>query len=43
MATLTVLRFQTEGGAAQAVNLIEGLQKQQLIQVHDAATITSNT
>jgi uncharacterized membrane protein len=40
MATLTVFRFETEGGATQAVNLIDGLQKQKLIQVHDAAIIT---
>jgi uncharacterized membrane protein len=40
MATLTVFRFEAEGGAAQAVSLIEGLQQQQLIQLYDAATIT---
>jgi len=40
MATLTVFRFETEGGAAQAVNLIERLQKQALIQLHDAAIVT---
>jgi uncharacterized membrane protein len=40
MATLTVFRFETEGGAAQAVNLIEELQKQALIQLHDAAIVT---
>ncbi len=40
MATLTVFRFETEGGAPQAANLIEKLQKQQLIQLHDAAIVT---
>jgi uncharacterized membrane protein len=40
MATLTVFRFETEGGALQAVGLIERLQKQALIQLHDAATVT---
>jgi len=40
MATLTVFRFETEDGAEQAVDVIEKLQKQQLIQLHDAATIT---
>jgi uncharacterized membrane protein len=40
MATLTVFQFQTEDGAEQAVELLEKLQKQQLIQVHDAAIIT---
>jgi len=40
MATLTVFRFDTEDGAAQAVDVIEKLQKQQLIQLHDAAIIT---
>lgn len=40
MATLTVFRFETEGGAHQAVDTIEKLQKQALIQVHDAAIIT---
>jgi uncharacterized membrane protein len=40
MATLTVFRFDTEDGAAQAVDVIEKLQKQKLIQLHDAAIIT---
>jgi uncharacterized membrane protein len=39
MATLTVFRFETEFGAEQAVEVLEKLQKQQAIQVHDAATI----
>ncbi len=42
MATLTVFRLETEGGAAQAVSLIEKLQKRGLIQLHDAATVTWN-
>jgi len=40
MATLTAFRFETADGAAQAVNLIEKLQTQSLIQLDDAATIT---
>lgn len=40
MTTLTVFRFETEGGAAQAVSLIEKLQTQSLIQLHDAAIVT---
>jgi len=40
MAALTVFEFETADGAAQAVNVIEQLQKQKLIQVHDAAIIT---
>jgi uncharacterized membrane protein len=40
MATLTAFRFETEDGAQQAVNTIEKLQKQALIQVHDAAIVT---
>ena len=40
MATLTVFRFETEDGAQQAVDAIEKLQKQALIQLHDVAIIT---
>jgi uncharacterized membrane protein len=40
MATLTVLKFPTAGGADDMLGLIEGLQKQQLITVQDAAIVT---
>jgi uncharacterized membrane protein len=40
MATLTALKFDTPDGAAQALGVLEGLQKQQLIQIHDAATVS---
>jgi uncharacterized membrane protein len=40
MATLTVFRFETEAGAVQAVDLIEKLQTQAVIQLHDAATVS---
>ncbi len=40
MATLTVFRFATADGAAQAVQLIEKLQQQALIQLYDAATVS---
>jgi hypothetical protein len=43
MATLTVFKFETEFGAEQAVEVLEKLQKQQAIQVHDAATIRCPT
>jgi uncharacterized membrane protein len=40
MATLTVWKFSTPEGAEEAVNTLEALQKQQLITVHDAATVS---
>lgn len=40
MATLTVWKFTTPGGADAAVNTLERLQKEELIQVHDAATVS---
>src|SRR6516164_4433447 len=40
MAALTVFRFETQDGADQAIELVEKLSAQQLIQVHDAATVT---
>jgi len=40
MATLTVLKFETPDGAEQALAAVEGLQKQNLIQVIDAATVS---
>ena len=40
MATLTVWKFPTPGGAEQAEQTAHSLQKQQLITVHDAATVS---
>lgn len=40
MATLTVLKFQTAEGAQEALDVVERLQKQQLITLHDAAWVT---
>jgi uncharacterized membrane protein len=40
MATLTVWKFNDPEGAEQAVDILEGLAKQELIKVYDAATVT---
>lgn len=40
MATLTVWKFLTPGGADDAVAILEALQSQELITVHDAATVS---
>jgi uncharacterized membrane protein len=40
MATLTVLKFDTAKGAEDALEVIEGLSKKQLINLHDAAIVT---
>jgi uncharacterized membrane protein len=40
MATLTVWKFDDPGGAERAVDILESLQKQELIKIHDAATVT---
>jgi uncharacterized membrane protein len=40
MATLTVWRFTTARGAEDAAETLRGLAKQELIKVHDAATVT---
>lgn len=40
MATLTVLKFENETGADQVLSTLEGLQKQELITVLDAAIVT---
>jgi uncharacterized membrane protein len=40
MGTLTVWKFATAEGADAAVGTLEGLQKQELIKVHDAATVS---
>lgn len=40
MATLTVWKFPTADGAEAAASTLQALQKQELIKVHDAATVT---
>lgn len=40
MATLTVWKFDTPDGAQQAEDALVGLQRQELIQVLDAATVS---
>ena len=40
MATLTVWKFDSAGGADEAVHVLETLQKEELITVHDAATVS---
>ena len=40
MATLTVWKFDTPGGADQAVNTLKDLANERLITVHDAAAVT---
>jgi len=40
MATLTVLKFDTDTGADQGLTLIQGLQRQALIKLHDAAVVS---
>ena len=40
MATLSVWKFDTPTGADQAVSTLELLAKQELIKVHDAATVS---
>jgi uncharacterized membrane protein len=40
MSTLTVWKFDTAGGADKALTKLESLQKQQLIQVLDAAIVS---
>jgi uncharacterized membrane protein len=40
MATLTVLKFPTASGAEDMLGVLEGLQKQQLITIQDAAIVT---
>lgn len=40
MATLSVLKFDTPDGARQMLGTIENLQKEQLIQLQDAAIVT---
>src|SRR3954463_12381714 len=40
MATMTVWKFSTAEGAAVAENTLKDLQRQELIQVHDAAIVS---
>ena len=40
MATLTVLKFPTASGAEEMLGTLEGLQKQQLISIQDAAIVS---
>jgi uncharacterized membrane protein len=40
MATLTAWKFDTPEGADAAEQTLVGLQKQELIQIHDAATVS---
>lgn len=40
MATLTVLKFPSAGGAQQVLDAVEQMQSQALIKVHDAAILT---
>jgi uncharacterized membrane protein len=40
MATLTVWKFDTAEGADQAEATLESLSKQELIKIHDAATVS---
>src|SRR3954468_2814083 len=40
MATLTVWKFDTPGGADQAESTLEMLAKEELIKIHDAATVS---
>lgn len=38
--TLTVWKFKTPEGAEGALGVLEGLQREQLIQIHDAAVVS---
>ncbi len=40
MATLSVLKFETPGGAGEGLELVKSLEKQQLITLQDAAIVT---
>ena len=40
MATLSAWKFETPEGAERAEQVLIGLQKQELIQIHDAATVS---
>lgn len=40
MATLTVWKFPSAGGAEEAIDTLEGLSKQELITIHDGAVVS---
>ena len=40
MATLTVLKFESAGGAETMLDTLSALSKQELIKIHDAAIVT---
>ncbi|NUR08807.1 MAG: DUF1269 domain-containing protein [Nocardioidaceae bacterium] len=40
MATLTVWKFETPGGADEAVKTLEKLAREELVVIHDAATVS---
>ena len=40
MASLTAWKFDTPEGAQQALDKLEGLSKQELIQIQDAAIVS---
>lgn len=40
MATLTVLKFETADGADKALDVVKDLNKQNLLNLHDAAIVT---
>jgi uncharacterized membrane protein len=40
MATLTVWKFDSPGGAGESLALLERMQKEELIQINDAAYVT---
>jgi uncharacterized membrane protein len=40
VTTLTVVKFQSADGADQALSILDGLQEQHLIKVHDAAIVS---
>jgi uncharacterized membrane protein len=40
MATLTVVKFATSDGADEALGILEGLQRQSLISIQDAAVVS---
>ena len=39
MATMTVWKFESAGGAENALDLLERMQKEELIQINDAAYV----
>ena len=40
MTTLTVLKFETADGADKALDIVKDLNKQRLLNLHDAAIVT---